>query len=240
MLNQLAVAVANLESWLDGKLEPTPLRIKSVLQALAGLDALIDDLYGAASASGETPVADMRAHARVIDVCSTISNEVMGLEAAAAEKGVRLELAQCRVVHSECLSFFGDPVRIGQIVKNVALNAIRYTPAGGRVFVDCHRGPGRLELLITDEGPGLSAEDARRIYEPGYRGSAAGIASVAGSGLGLSVVKQLVEEQGGRVEVVRRERGAAFLVQLPGQALADCGACTAGAVCAQNQASTSN
>jgi two-component system, OmpR family, sensor histidine kinase BaeS len=238
MRNQLAVAVANLESWLDGKLEPTPLRIKAVLQALAGLDALIDDLY-VTSAGAPGRVADMHANARVIDVCSTISNEVMALEAAAAEKGVRLELAQCRVVHSECLSFFGDPVRIGQIVKNVALNAIRYTPAGGRVFVDCHRGPGRLELLVSDEGPGLSEEDTRHIYEPGYRGSAAGVAAVAGSGLGLSVVKQLVEEQGGHVEVVRRERGAAFLVQLPGQALADCAACTTDA-CAQHRESMSS
>jgi hypothetical protein len=77
MRNQLAVAVANLEGWLDGKLEPTPQRIKAVLQALSALDALIDDLYGASNESGPAPVAAMHADARVIDVGSTISTEVM-------------------------------------------------------------------------------------------------------------------------------------------------------------------
>lgn len=240
MRNQLAVAVANLEGWLDGKLEPTSQRIKAVLQALSALDALIDDLYVASNASSSAPPPEMRADARVIDVCATISTEVTGLEAAASEKGVLLDIARCRTVHDDCLSFFGDPVRIGQVVKNVVLNAIRYAPPGATVHIDCHRGPGRLELMVADEGPGLSDEDAQRIFEAGYRGSAAQSGSVAGSGLGLTVVKQLVEDQGGHIEVVHRDRGAAFVIDLPGKPLADCAACGAASPGAEHRSATAS
>lgn len=58
MRNQLAVAVANLEGWLDGKLQPTPRRIDAVLQALSALDALIDDLYDLSKVSAEPPIAE--------------------------------------------------------------------------------------------------------------------------------------------------------------------------------------
>jgi signal transduction histidine kinase len=223
MRNQLAVAVANLEGWLDGKLEPTPVRIRAVLQALNALDVLIDDLYRASAQAA--PAAPMHAEARIIDVCSTIENEVHALEAAAAERNVRLEYAHCRHTYDECRHFGGDPVRIGQIVKNVALNALRYTSPGGTVLIDCHRGPGCVELTIADEGPGLSAADAEHLFEPGFRGSAAQGSAVGGSGLGLSVVKRLVEDQGGRIEIVPNSAGATFRIDFPGQTLTDCAAC---------------
>ena len=78
MRNQLAVAVANIEAFIDGKLEPTPRRLGAVLQALHELDALIDDVGGPAAVR-------MDNDPRVVDICAIITNEILAIEAATAE-----------------------------------------------------------------------------------------------------------------------------------------------------------
>jgi len=75
MRNQLAVAVANIEAFMDGKLEPTPRRLAAVLQALRELDALIDDL-------GTPAAVRMENEPRVVDICTIVTNEILAIEAS--------------------------------------------------------------------------------------------------------------------------------------------------------------
>jgi signal transduction histidine kinase len=155
---------------------------------------------------------------RTINVCDVISNEVLAFEAAAAERGVEFNVQQCTAHELACINFRGDPVRVAEIVNNVVSNAIRYTPPGGRIEVDCRRGADALVLTVTDGGPGVARAEVGKIFEPGFRGEAS--AETEGSGLGLSLVKQFVEEHGGSVEVDNiAGRGARFKVKLPGSPL---------------------
>jgi signal transduction histidine kinase len=212
MRNHLAIAVANIEAFIDGKLEPTPGRLAAVLQALQELDVLMNDI-----GPEERPA---RSELRTIDLCELLQSDLTSIEAAAEEKGIRLECRRCEQSHDDCREFKGDPVRIGQIVKNVLLNAIHYTPSGKLVSVDCSRGAGELRFSVSDQGPGVPPPEQERIFEAGYRGSAS--AGTNGSGLGLSIARQLAEEHGGTVEVHSDGRaGTTFTVRLPGGAAQD-------------------
>ncbi len=240
MRNQLAVAVANIEAFIDGKIEPTPARLKAVLQALGEMDVLMNDLSrirndvearngdGAHLAAFDRPSKQsMATTMQPIDVCRLILNETTGMEATAQAKGVRFAVNLCAIADGACANFLGDPVRIGQILKNVLLNAIRYTHVGGSVEVKCQRRDGQLVFTVDDGGPGVSDDELVRIFERGFRGSAS--ASSPGSGIGLALVKEFVEQQGGSIEVGRGPAGGAeFTVSLPGRVVDEnhgCDAC---------------
>jgi two-component system sensor histidine kinase BaeS len=209
MKNHLAVAVANVEAFRDGVLAPSPARLDAVLQALAEVDALLGQL------PRDTMTAVLPTSINAMDVCAVITNEVLGLEASARQHGITFDVHQCEKTCNACHAFGGDPIRIAEIVNNVVSNAIRYTPTGGRVEVDCRRADGTLTLSVADSGPGIATADQQRIFEPGFRGSAS--AGTAGSGLGLALAKRFAEEQGGSIEVLSADgAGAQFVVKLPG------------------------
>ena len=207
--NRLAIARANIEAFIDGKLKPTQARLGAVLQSLEQLDALIDEFKASDIPDAQTKPVE-------IDVCEVLNREYRAVEAVAAEKRIALSVTRCPAKLEACARFIGDPVRIGQIVSNVLLNAVRYTPSGGRIAVACtHRGDG-LELTIADSGPGVSQEERERIFVGGVRGSAA--KGRPGSGLGLAIAKEFVEAQGGTIELAPKAagHGARFIVRLPG------------------------
>jgi signal transduction histidine kinase len=110
----------------------------------------------------------------------------------------------------------GDPVRLGQAVANLFDNAIKYTPSGGRVQVAAATLPtGEVELTVLDNGPGVPAAEREQIWRRLYRGDAS--RSQRGLGLGLSVVKAVVEAHGGKVAVQDAPNGpgASFSIRLP-------------------------
>ena len=176
MRNQLSVAKANLEAFIDGKLPPTAQRLESVVQTLHHLEELIKDLRAMHPALHEQLV-DRALKLSEINVCDLLAREFASMEAVAVEKHVSLSVFRCPHPAAACQRFYGDPTRIGQIVKNVLLNAVRYTPTGGSVSVDCRRKANELQVTISDNGPGVPAEDrtARlRIRLPGRRSRSAG------------------------------------------------------------------
>lgn len=220
--NQLAVAVANIEAFIDRKFEPTPERLNSVLQALLEVDVLVNDLRPTAVAAQTTTL-------QTVDVCALILSELTSIEPSALAAGIAVRIDRCSTKHSACLTFSCDAGQVRQIVKNVVLNAIKYTPRGGVVWVDCHREPGVLALSVSDNGPGVLPEERQSIFHEETRGSAAG--TIAGSGMGLAVVKRIVDAHGGSVEVERSELGGArFIIRLPGIAANDatCAECARG------------
>ncbi len=153
-----------------------------------------------------------------INVCELLNREYSAMDAVARARGVSVSIHRCEVPAAECMHFFGDPGRIGQIIKNVMLNAIRYTPKGGSVTIDCERHADQLEVRIADTGPASPKKTPDASSSPAFRGSAS--QATDGSGYGLAVVKQLVEAQGGSV-VGGQQRlagGAMFTVRLPGVA----------------------
>jgi signal transduction histidine kinase len=93
-----------------------------------------------------------------------------------------------------------DPDALDRVVKNLVSNAIKYSPPGSRVrvAVRARAEPPAVEITVEDEGPGIAEADCTRIFEPYYR-TAAGARTAGGAGLGLAVVKSLVDAHGGTI-----------------------------------------
>ena len=224
MRNQLAIATANIEAFIDGKLEPNEKRLTSVMQALTTINALINDIpadMSIAPLSAEQSIS-MDIEQKSMNICQLLEVTIESLRAAMNEKDISLEHHVCGDINVKCADFMGDTVRIGQIFQNLLLNAISYTPPGGKITFDCHRENGGLEIMIEDTGHGLSTHDLEHIFEPGYRGSAS--FDTVGTGLGLAIVQRLLETQGGSITAQCRECGAAFSVRLVDHPL-ECNRC---------------
>jgi signal transduction histidine kinase len=110
-----------------------------------------------------------------------------------------------------------DAGALRQIVLNLLDNALKYGPPGQTILVTCRCDGGRAAITIEDEGPGIPAADASRIWEPFYRVGQEGGAS-GGTGIGLAIVKRLTDLHRGRASVEPGARGARFVVELPGAA----------------------
>ena len=111
----------------------------------------------------------------------------------------------------------GDPVRLQQVVTNLLSNAVKFTPPGGRLGVRLVREAGHARLTVADSGEGIDADVLRHIFEPFLQADTSTRRTHQGLGLGLAIVRQLVEAHGGRVhaESAGRGQGATFVVELP-------------------------
>ena len=114
----------------------------------------------------------------------------------------------------------GDPHALERALQNLITNAVKYGGASKWVGLRASRDTrGRVSIAIEDAGPGIAADDARRLFEPFFRGR--GADRVRGSGLGLTIVKQIVDAHGGTIAAGRSSRGgAAFTITLPSAAIA--------------------
>ncbi len=111
----------------------------------------------------------------------------------------------------------GDAARLQQVVWNLVNNAVKFTPAGGRVTVSLYRRDSHVEIAVGDTGRGIEPRFLPHVFEP-FRQADTGISrSSGGLGLGLAIVKQLLELHGGRIEARSEglERGAIFVARLP-------------------------
>jgi two-component system phosphate regulon sensor histidine kinase PhoR len=131
--------------------------------------------------------------------------------AAARAKGVALVHADGAVVLGWC-----DPTALVQIVDNLVDNAIKYTPAGGRVEIRAGTNGGGAHFEVVDTGIGIEPSEQARVFERFYRVDKARSHDVPGTGLGLAIVKHLIEANGGSVELKSWPgRGSTFRVNLP-------------------------
>ena len=105
-----------------------------------------------------------------------------------------------------------DPARLRQVVINLVDNAIRHSPAGGRVSVSaCAAEPSGLRLEVCDEGPGIPAAERERVFQRFTRGAT----SAGGTGLGLAIARWAVELHGGAIEVMEARTGCRIGVTIP-------------------------
>ena len=105
-----------------------------------------------------------------------------------------------------------------QVLLNLLDNAVKYGPAGQTVRVALTRSGTTARITVTDEGPGVPVREREAIWTPFFRGNAAAAQGTGGSGIGLAIVKDLVTRMGGRIEIVSSAKGAAFQIELPGDA----------------------
>jgi len=144
-----------------------------------------------------------------LDLGTVLTDAVDLYREVAEEKNITLHLDLPAAVLVD-----GDTLRLGQAVANLLDNALKYTPAGGRVHLAARMEPGFGVIEVSDTGPGVPPAEREKIWRRLYRGDAS--RSQRGLGLGLSLVKAIVEAHHGTVAVDGADGGGArFTVRLP-------------------------
>ena len=113
---------------------------------------------------------------------------------------------------------FGDPDRLEQVIDNLVANALRHTPPGGTIELRAGGGNNEAWISITDSGSGIAAEHLPHIFDRFYKVDVSRVAGSAGSGLGLSIAKAIVERHGGSIRASSRPGRTQFLIVLPQRA----------------------
>lgn len=143
------------------------------------------------------------------DVCELIRGAAELQGGPATRDRIVLRLP-AEPVHVRC-----DALRVQQVIANLLSNALKYSPADAPVDVVVEPRGGEVALRVTDRGPGLSADDQARLFEP-FRRVGPAARAAPGIGLGLFVVRHILAAHGGRIEVEsERGRGASFTAYLP-------------------------
>ncbi len=174
-------------------------------KSVDSLTNLTDDLFELVKLEAGAIEADAE-QARLGDAAAAALALVEG---AALEKGIKVRAELGDAAESLC-----SP-RIARVVQNLVQNAIRHTPPGGMVAIRAQRTTGGISLVVEDDGEGIPPEIIDKVFEPFWRGDSA--RSSKGSGLGLTLVKRIVEGLGGEISVSSPPRGGArFAVILPG------------------------
>jgi signal transduction histidine kinase len=148
------------------------------------------------------------------DIAAEIDEIVSGFEPLAEAHGVRLTTRLERGIVASV-----DRSALRQVVLNLLDNAVRYGPSGQDVTITTRAEAESWTLEVSDEGPGIPADERERIFTPYYRMARDTGGAVGGTGIGLAVVRRLVDEHGGRVHVASANgdgsAGARFVVALP-------------------------
>ena len=190
--------------------EETFARAVETIERNAKLQArLIDDMLDVSRIiSGK-----LRLDAQPVDPTSVINAAVETSRPAADAKDIRLQV----VLDFGAGVVLGDPVRLQQVIWNLLSNAIKFTPKGGRVQIQLERINSHVEISVSDTGPGIDQEFLPHVFERFRQADSSITRKHGGLGLGLAIVRHLVELHGGTVEASNRGdgKGATFLVKLP-------------------------
>ncbi|HEX8071764.1 MAG TPA: PAS domain S-box protein [Pyrinomonadaceae bacterium] len=155
----------------------------------------------------------LRLDMRRLDPAQPVAAALDAVRPAAEAKGVRLEVA----LDAEAGPVLADADRLQQVAWNLLTNAVKFTPSGGRIEVRLERAAGHVRLTVSDTGQGIAAEFLPHVFERFRQADSSSTREHGGLGLGLSIVRHLVEMHGGTVsaESAGAGQGASFTVLLP-------------------------
>jgi signal transduction histidine kinase/ActR/RegA family two-component response regulator len=155
----------------------------------------------------------LRLDVRPVDLAGVAAAVVEALRPTAEVKAIRLQ----SLLDPQAGPVSGDADRLQQVIWNLLSNAIKFTPKGGRVQVRLERVNSHVEIVVSDSGKGIGAEFLPYVFERFRQADSTSTRKHGGMGLGLSIVRQLVELHGGTVgvESAGAGQGATFIVQLP-------------------------
>jgi two-component system sensor histidine kinase GlrK len=108
-----------------------------------------------------------------------------------------------------------DDEKLAIILDNLISNAIKFTPANGKITVSTHQDKNKWCIELSDNGPGFSKIDQDKLFDPFYRGDTLHKSLISGSGLGLTIAKDLVEAHGGYIALLPSTQGAHFIINMP-------------------------
>ncbi len=199
----LMILSSQLEAMEDGVVELGPQAIASLREEAQRMTRLVTDLEVLATADA----AHFSLRREPTDLVEEVNAAVSEYRPLFDEKRIRLEVA------TAVAPINGDPARLRQVAGNLLSNALKFTPAGGKVRVSVTTDSTRAILEVADSGAGIPKDEITHVFERFFRGRAA---AAAGSGIGLTVVRDLVRAHGGDVSAANGAAGGAvFRVTLP-------------------------
>ncbi len=205
----LSIVQGNLEAWLDGVMTPTQEHIARVNDEVILLARLITDLRDLSLAEA----GQLKLFQSAVSVEDVVKAEVLSIETRAREKQVLIATE----LQTGLPPVFIDRDRIRQVLHNLLDNALRYAPAGSTIKIAAGSGlSGWVTMNVTDSGSGISPEDLPYIFNHFYKADKSRRRGYGGSGIGLAIVKQLIEAHGGKVGVQSElGKGTTFYFTLP-------------------------
>ena len=207
--NPLSIIQGNLEAWLDGVIEPKPEQIASVYDETVLLSRLITDLKDLSLAEA----GQLKLHPSPADIKEIIASEISNIRNRFEGKNVS--------VHTDVSSSLPlaliDSDRIRQVLHNLLDNALRHTPAGGTIEIAATAdSPGWITVRVSDSGSGIHPDDLPYVFDHFYKADRSRQRGHGGAGIGLAIVKQLVEAHGGKARVESQlGKGSSFYFTLP-------------------------
>jgi CheY-like chemotaxis protein/two-component sensor histidine kinase len=155
----------------------------------------------------------MRLESAPVDLATVVQAAIDAVRHAATAKGIRLDLS----LDPAARPVAGDAGRLQQVVWNLVSNAVKFTPVGGHVEVALTSTGSHAEIRVRDDGEGIAPEFAPRLFDRFTQHDASSTRQHGGLGMGLAIVRHLVELHGGtvRAESAGRGHGATFIVRLP-------------------------
>ncbi|MGO8962021.1 MAG: sensor histidine kinase [Streptosporangiaceae bacterium] len=200
----VAILQAGHEALLDGVAEPTPEQLASLRDEVLRLARMVNDLQTLAAADAATLRLSL-SRCDLAAIGATAADSLAG-RFEAAGIAVDTQLATAEVL--------GDPRWLHQVITNLLTNAIKFTPAGGRVTISAGPSGADADLTVTDTGSGIPADELPRIFDRFWRGQHA--SQTSGSGIGLAVAAELARAHGGRLTASSQPgRGTRMTLTLP-------------------------
>ncbi len=206
--HELRTPLTNLQGYLealrDGVLPPDPATFDSLREEVDRLTRLASSLDALAGADDERPMPED------LDLGALVRSAVDLAAPSFARRSIALDLriADGVVVHARA-------DELAQVISNLLQNAVRYTPAEGAVRVAVAREAGDAVVRVTNSGAEIPAEDLPRVWERFFRVERSRDRASGGAGIGLAIVKRLVEEAGGRVGATSEHGTTTFWFSLP-------------------------
>ncbi|WP_329406210.1 HAMP domain-containing histidine kinase [Streptomyces sp. NBC_00704] len=201
----LAGLQAMTEALEDGMVDDPRIYLSRIRGEVGRMSAMVADLFELSRIqAGVLALSPTR-----MSVYDLVGDAIAGVDALAREHGVRLVGHGVDAVPVEV-----DGREMSRVLANLLVNAIRRTPADGTVAVAAHREADRVVLSVTDGCGGIAPEDLPRVFDTGWRGTDARTPP-AGAGLGLAIVRGIVEAHQGRAAVCNVPGGCRFEVHLP-------------------------
>jgi len=206
MRTPLTVITGAVKTALDARVSPEE-RQELLTDATVASDRLADILDNLLELS-QYQANRLKLERRAVSVVELISQTLTEFRQQPAAHRILLDMRK------ELPQVAVDPVRFQRILHNLLENAIKYSPGRSEIRVFARQEDGHMVVGVTDQGPGISAEDQKRLFQPFERLSTKG--STSGVGLGLVVCKRLVEAHGGRIWVESKPgEGSTFSFTIP-------------------------
>jgi two-component system sensor histidine kinase BaeS len=205
--NPLNVIRGRLEAAEDGHLPFDHALSASLLEETVLLQHIVEDLQDLAAADA----GHLRLYPEPVDAAELAGQVAAAHADRAAAAGVTLSVEAAGEAR-----LTADPVRLRQVTGNLVSNAIRHTPAGGRVTVHVSSTVDEVVLAVADTGTGIAAEHLPHVFDRFWRAEKSRSRQTGGSGLGLAIVRHLVQAHGGTIDVQSEvDTGSTFTVRLP-------------------------